>query len=175
MITNTMVEHINEKLNSLTKGKNPNFGANEPATEAPTEGILVVLTKGKNIESFASYDEILASSTVLGKNDVDIFSVEDKTINVINIPYSETISINKGIATGFAIVKVESNNLVQADITGSDVAVTPYKKYIINATSAAAADVTNYKILFSGELSTEQSIEVNNSFSLSNIKITFNS
>ena len=174
MITNTMVEHINEKLNSLTKGKNPNFGTNEPAAEVPTEGILVVLTKGKNLESFVSYDEILASSTVLGKNDVDIFTVEGKTINVINIPYSETISINKGTATGFAIVKVESSNLIQADITGSDVEVTPYKKYIINATSAAADDVINYKILFSGALNTDQPIEENNSFSLSNIKITFN-
>ena len=174
MITNTMVEHINEKLNSLTKGKNPNFGANAPAAEVPAEGILVVLTKGKNLESFASYDEILASSTVLGKNDVDIFTVENKTINVINIPYSETISINKGTATGFAIVKVESSNLIQADITGSDVEVTPYKKYIINATSAAADDVINYKILFSGALNTDQPIEENNSFSLSNIKITFN-
>ena len=174
MITNTMVEHINEKLNSLTKGKNLNFGVNETATEAPTEGILVVLTKDKNMESFTSYDEILASSTVLGKADVDIFTVEGKTINVINIPYSETISINKGTATGFAIVKVESSNLIQADITGSDVAVTPYKKYIINATSAAADDVVNYKILFSGALNTDQPIEENNSFSLSNIKITFN-
>ena len=174
MITNTMVEHINEKLNSLTKGKNPNFGANESAAEAPTEGILVVLTKSKNMESFASYDEILASSTVLGKDDVDIFTVEGKTINVINIPYSETISINKGTATGFAIVKVESSNLIQADITGSDVKVTPYKKYIINSTSAAADDVVNYKILFSGALNTDQPIEENNSFSLSNIKITFN-
>ena len=175
MITNAMIKYINEKLNSLTKGKNPNFGANAPAAEVPTEGILVVLTKGKNMESFTSYDEILASSTVLGKDNADIFTVEDKTINVINIPYSETISINKGTATGFAIVKVESSNLIQADITGSDVQVTPYKKYIINATSAAADDVINYKILFSGELSTEQPIEVNNSFSLSNIKITFNS
>lgn len=175
MITNAMIKYINEKLNSLTKGKNPNFGVNAPAAVVPTEGILVVLTKNKNLESFASYDEILASSTILGKDDVDIFTVADKTINVINIPYSETISINKGTATGFAIVKVESSNLIQADITGSDVEVTPYKKYIINATSAAADDVVNYKILFSGELSTEQSIEVNNSFSLSNIKITFNS
>ena len=175
MITNAMIKYINEKLNSLTKGKNPNFGANAPAAEVPTEGILVVLTKGKNMESFTSYDEILASSTVLGKDNADIFTVEDKTINVINIPYSETVSINKGTATGFAIVKVESSNLIQADITGSDVQVTPYKKYIINATSAAADDVINYKILFSGELSTEQPIEVNNSFSLSNIKITFNS
>ena len=175
MITNTMVEHINEKLNSLTKGKNLNFGVNETATEAPTEGILVVLTKSKNMESFASYDEILASSTVLGKDDVDIFTVEGKTINVINIPYSETISINKGMATGFAIVKVESSNLTEANITGSDVEVTLYRKYIINATSGAADDVKNYKILFSGELGTEQPIEVNNSFSLSNIKITFNS
>ena len=174
MITNTMVEHINEKLNSLTKGKNPNFGVNEPATDAPTEGILVVLTKGKNMESFASYDEILASSTVLGKDGVDIFTVEGKTINVINIPYSETISINKGTATGFAIVKVESSNLIQADITGSDVEVTPYRKYIINATSAAADDVINYKILFSGALNTDQPIEENNSYSRSNIKITFN-
>ena len=174
MITSEMVKHIQETLNSLTKGKNPNFGANEPAAEVPTEGILVVLTKGKNMESFASYGEILASSTVLGKADVDIFTVEDKTINVINIPYSETISINKGTATGFAIVKVEGSNLIQADITGSDVAVTPYKKYIINATSAAADDVINYKILFSGALNTDQPIEENNSFSLSNIKITFN-
>ena len=173
MITNTMVEHINEKLNSLTKGKNPNFGANAPAAEVPTEGILVVLTKGKDLESFSTYDEILASSTVLG-SDNDIFTATGKTIDVINIPYSETVSINKGTATGFAIVKVESANLIQADITGSDVEVTPYKKYIINATSDAADDVINYKILFSGSLNTDQPIEQNNSFSLSNIKITFN-
>ena len=173
MITNTMVEHINEKLNSLTKNKNPNFGVNEPAAEAPAEGILVVLTKGKNMESFTSYDEILASSTVLGTSN-DVFTVGGKTINVINIPYSETVSINKGTATGFAIVKVESSNLIQANITGSDVEVTPFKKYIINATSAAD-DVINYKILFSGALNTDQPIEENNSFSLSNIKITFNS
>ena len=172
MITNTMVGYINEKLNSLTKGKNLNFGVNEPAGEAPATGILVVLTKGKNLESFSSYDEILASSTVLGIN--NIFTANGKTIDVINIPYSETISINKGTATGFAIVQVESNNLVQTDITGSDVEVTPYKKYIINATSAAADDVINYKILFSGALNTDQPIEENNSFSLSNIKITFN-
>lgn len=173
MITNIMVEHINEKLNSLTKGKNPNFGVNAPAGEAPESGILIVLTKGKNIESFASYDEILASSTVLG-SDANIFTTDNKTINVINIPYSETASINRGTATGFAIVKVESSNLIQADITGSDVEVTPYKKYIINATSDAADDVINYKILFSGALNTDQPIEENNSFSLSNIKITFN-
>ena len=173
MITNTMVGYINEKLNSLTEGKNPNFGVNEPAGEAPATGILVVLTKGKNLESFSSYDEILASSTVLGIN--NIFTADGKTINVINIPYSETISINKGTATGFAIVQVESNNLIETNITGSDVEVTPYKKYIINATSAAASDVANYKILFSGALNTDQPIELNNSFSLSNIKITFNS
>ena len=173
MITNTMVEHINGKLNELTKNKNLNFGVNEPAAEVPESGILVVLTKGKNMESFASYDEILASSTILGTSN-DIFTVEGKTINVINIPYSETTSINKGTATGFAIVQVESANLIQADITGSDVEVTPYKKYIINATSAATDDVVNYKILFSGALNTDQPIEENNSFSLSNIKITFN-
>ena len=173
MITNTMVGYINEKLNSLTEGKNPNFGVNEPAGEAPATGILVVLTKGKDMESFTSYDEILASSTVLGTSN-DIFTVEGKTINVINIPYSETISINKGTATGFAIVQVESNNLIETNITGSDVEVNPYKKYIINATSAANDDVVNYKILFSGALNTDQPIEENNSFSLSNIKITFN-
>ena len=173
MITNAMIEYINEKLNSLTKGKNPNFGVNQPASGVPESGILVVLTKEKNMESFSSNEEILASSTVLG-SDVNIFTANDKTIDVINIPYSETISINKGTATGFAIVQVESNNLIETNITGSDVEVTPYKKYIINATSAANDDVINYKILFSGALNTDQPIEENNSFSLSNIKITFN-
>lgn len=173
MITSEMIKNINEKLNSLTRGKNINFGKNEPAAEIPETGILVVLTKGKDLESFSSYDEILASSTVLG-SDNDIFTATGKTIDVINIPYSETVSINSGTATGFAIVQVENANLIQADITGSDVEVTPYKKYIINATSAAADDVINYKILFSGSLNTDQPIEQNNSFSLSNIKITFN-
>lgn len=174
MITNEMIKNINEKLNSLTRGKNINFGKNEPAEEIPETGILVVLTKGKDLESFSSYDEILASSTVLG-SDNDIFTATGKTIDVINIPYSETVSINSGTATGFAIVQVENVNLIQADIIGSDVEVTPYKKYIINATSAAADDVVNYKILFSGSLNTDQPIEQNNSFSLSNIRITFNS
>ena len=169
MITNTMVEHINEKLNSLTKGKNPNFGTNTPATEVPTEGILVVLTKGKNLESFTSYDEILASSTVLGKDDVDIFTVEGKTINVISIPYSETISVDTGTAKGFAIVQVTSGNLFKKSIVGSGTDVQPYDKYVINPSSLSGCF-----ILFSGSINGPQTIEENNSFSLSNIKITFN-
>ena len=178
MITKTMVDHIKDTLNNLTKGKNPNFGKDENAGDtAPDGGILVVLTDESNLENFTGYSNILASSTVLDDSKAEVFkinSANNKTIDVNNIPYSETISINKGTATGFAIVKVESSNLIQADITGSDVEVTPYKKYIINATSAAADDVINYKILFSGALNTDQPIEENNSFSLSNIKITFN-
>ena len=169
MITSEMVKHIQGTLNSLTKGKNPNFGANTPATEVPAEGILVVLTKSKNMESFASYDEILASSTVLWKDDVDIFTVEGKTINVINIPYSETISINKGTATGFAIVQVAATNLKEVNIVGSNENADPRKKYVIDN-----AKLNGCSVLFSGSISNSQTIEENNSFSLSNIKITFN-
>ena len=169
MITSEMVKHIQGTLNSLTKGKNPNFGANTPATEVPAEGILVVLTKSKNLESFTSYNEILASSTVLGKDDVDIFTVEGKTINVINIPYSETISINKGTATGFAIVQVAATNLKEVNIVGSNENADPRKKYVIDN-----AKLNGCSVLFSGSISNSQTIEENNSFSLSNIKITFN-
>ena len=174
MITRTMVEHIIEKLNSLTRGKNTNFGKNLDAGElAPDGGILVVLTNEANLENFTTYGNILASSTVLG-TEKDIFSIADsgKTINVINIPYSETISINTGTAKGFAIVQVEQGDLIKKSITGSDPNASLWDKYIIKAGSDA--NVSNYKILFSGSLSGDQTIQDNNSFSLSNIKITFN-
>ena len=171
MITNEMVKHIEGTLNSLTKGKNTNFGKDEDATSAPTEGILVVLTDGESVEELnASTDhKVLASSTVLGKNDVDIFTADGKTINVINIPYSETISVQVGTAQGFAIVKVAAANLKQENIVGSNENADPRKKYIIDNTKLEGCSV-----LFSGTISTPQTIELNNSFSLSNIKITFN-
>ena len=174
MITRTMVEHIKDTLNSLTQGKNTNFGKNLAAGElAPDGGILVVLTNEANLENFTTYGNILASSTVLG-TEKDIFSIADsgKTINVINIPYSETISINTGTAKGFAIVQVEQGDLIKKSITGSDPNASLWDKYIIKAGSDA--NVSNYKILFSGSLSGDQTIQDNNSFSLSNIKITFN-
>ena len=174
MITRTMVEHIKDTLNSLTQGKNTNFGKNLDAGElAPDGGILVVLTNEANLENFTTYGNILASSTVLG-TEKDIFSIADsgKTINVINIPYSETISINTGTAKGFAIVQVEQGDLIKKSITGSDPNASLWDKYIIKAGSDA--NVSNYKILFSGSLSGDQTIQDNNSFSLSNIKITFN-
>lgn len=170
MITNKMVEHIQGTLNGLTKGKNTNFGINAPAGDsAPESGILIVLTDKENIETFDS-NKILASSTVLGKDDVDIFTVEGKTIKVINIPYSETISVDTGTAKGFAIVQVTSGNLFKKSIVGSGTDVQPYDKYVINPSS-----LDDCFILFSGSLSgVGQTIEENNSFSLSNIKITFN-
>ena len=171
MITNKMVEHIKDTLNGLTKGKNTNFGQDSDAgTSAPDSGILVVLTDGANVVKLSTNNgsKVLASSTVLGKND-DIFTVEDKTINVINIPYSESISIEAGSATGFAIVQVASTNLKQEDIVGSNENADPHKKYIIDKTRLDGCSV-----LFSGTISTPQTIELNNSFSLSNIKITFN-
>ena len=173
MITRTMVEHIKDTLNGLTKGKNINFGKNEDATSAPEKGILVVLTDEANLENFTTYGNILASSTVLGTN-ADVFSIADsgKTINVINIPYSETISINTGTAKGFAIVQVEQGDLINKSITGYDANASLWDKYIIKADSNDT--VSNYKILFSGSLSGDQTIQDNNSFSLSNIKITFN-
>lgn len=171
MITNTMVEHINEKLNSLTKGKNPNFGEDVNAGEtAPESGILVVLTDKENVETLSSSvgNKVLASSTVLGKN-VEIFTIEGKTINVINIPYSETLSVEQGSAKGFAIVQVTAANLIQKDIVGSNDKVEARKKYIINK-----ENLDGCSVLFSGSINTPQTIELNNSFSLSNIKITFN-
>ena len=171
MITNKMVEHIKDTLNGLTKGKNTNFGQDENAgTSAPDGGILVVLTDGANVDSLSdsSGKKVLASSTVLGKNE-DIFTAEGKTINVINIPYSETISVEKGTATGFAIVQVTANNLKQVSIVGSNENADPHKKYVIDN-----AKLDGCSVLFSGSISNNQTIEENNSFSLSNIKITFN-
>ena len=170
MITNKMVEHIQGTLNSLTKGKNTNFGRDEDAGSAPENGILVVLTDGENVVSLSgtSGNKVLASSTVLGK-DIDIFTVEGKTINVINIPYSESISVEEGTAQGFAIVQVTSTNLKQEDIVGSNENADPRKKYIIDNSKLEGCSV-----LFSGSINTPQTIELNNSFSLSNIKITFN-
>ena len=172
MITSEMVKHIQETLNGLTKGKNTNFGQDlDAGSSAPDSGILVVLTDGANVDSLSdsSGKKVLASSTVLGKNDVDIFSTDGKTINVINIPYSESISIGKGSATGFAIVQVASANLKEANIVGSNENADPRKKYIIDN-----AKLEGCSVLFSGTISTTQTIEENNSFSLSNIKITFN-
>lgn len=168
MITNKMVEHIKDTLNGLTKGKNENFGINAPAGDsAPESGILIVLTDKENIETFDS-NKILASSTVLGKNE-EIFSVNGRTINVISIPYSETISVDKGTAKGFAIVQVKAGNLFKKSIVGSGTDVQPYDKYVINPSS-----ISDCFILFSGSLNGLQTIEDDNSFSLSNIKITFN-
>ena len=172
MITSEMVKHIQGTLNDLTKGKNTNFGQDENAgTSAPDSGILVVLTDGANVESLdtSASKKVLASSTVLGKNNVDIFSADGKTINVINIPYSETISIEKGSATGFAIVQVTATNLKKVSIVGSNENADPRKKYVIDN-----AKLNGCSVLFSGSISTTQTIELNNSFSLSNIKITFN-
>ena len=171
MITSEMVQHIQGTLNGLTKGKNTNFGKDEDATSAPTEGILVVLTDGESVEELnaSTGHKVLASSTVLGKDDVDIFTADGKTINVINIPYSETISVQAGTAQGFAIVKVAAANLKQENIVGSNENVDPRKKYIINT-----GTLDGCSVLFSGTISTHQTIELNNSFSLSNIKITFN-
>ena len=171
MITSEMVKHIQGTLNGLTKGKNTNFGQDLDAGVAPDSGILVVLTDGANVETLdtSTGKKVLASSTVLGKNDVDIFSTDGKTINVINIPYSETISIEKGTAQGFAIVQVAANNLKEVSIVGSNENADPRKKYVIDNTKLAGCSV-----LFSGSISNNQTIEENNSFSLSNIKITFN-
>lgn len=173
MITNKMVEHIKGTLNDLTKGKNTNFGQDVDAgVSAPDSGILVVLTDGANVESLSNSanSKVLASSTVLGKDDVDIFTTDGKTINVINIPYSETISIEEGKATGFAIVQVTATNLKEASIVGSNEKAEPRKKYVIDN-----KNLEGCYVLFSGSLSgVGQTIEENNSFSLSNIKITFN-
>ena len=170
MITSEMVKHIQGTLNGLTKGKNTNFGQDLDAETSPDGGILVVLTDGANVVKLNtnSGSKVLASSTVLGKSE-DIFTVEGKTINVINIPYSESISIEAGSATGFAIVQVTSNNLKEVNIVGSNENADPHKKYIIDNTNLDGCSV-----LFSGTISTTQTIELNNSFSLSNIKITFN-
>ena len=171
MITSEMVKHIQGTLNGLTKGKNTNFGQDlDAGASAPDGGILVVLTDGANVDSLSNSagKKVLASSTVLGK-DIDIFTVEDKTINVINIPYSESISVEKGNATGFAIVKVTAANLISKDIVGSNENADTRKKYIINKDTLEGCSV-----LFSGSISGTQTIEENNSFSLSNIKITFN-
>ena len=171
MITNEMVKHIQGTLNDLTKGKNTNFGQDlDAGASAPDGGILVVLTDGANVEKLSTDNgrKVLASSTVLGKNE-DIFTVDNKTINVINIPYSESISIEAGSATGFAIVQVASTNLKQENIVGSNENADPRKKYIIDKTKLEGCSV-----LFSGSLNSPQTIEQNNSFSLSNIKITFN-
>ena len=175
MITKEMVGHIKDTLNSLTQGKNENFRKNENATSVPEKGILIVLTSSDfSGESFTSSNQILASSTVIGTTE-EVFKNDgtNKTIDVISIPYSETISVvDNGEATGFAIVQVDQNNLVSKEITGSDAKASLWDKYIIN--TGSDANVSNYKVLFSGALSSPQTIQKDNSFSLTNIKITFN-
>ena len=171
MITNEMVKHIQGTLNNLTQGKNTNFGTDSNAGDsAPESGILVVLTDGENVVSLSTSagSKVLASSTVLGKSE-DIFTAEGKTINVINIPYSETLSIEAGIAKGFAIVQVTATNLIKVSIVGSNTEALTREKYIIDKDKLEGCSV-----LFSGSINATQTIELNNSFSLSNIKITFN-
>ena len=156
MITSEMVKHIQVTLNGLTKGKNTNFGQDlDAGASAPDGGILVVLTDGANVAKLSTDNgsKVLASSTILGKND-DIFTANDKTINVINIPYSESISIEAGSATGFAIVQVASTNLKQENIVGSNENADPRKKYIIDN-----AKLEGCSVLFSGTISTPQLIE----------------
>ena len=175
MITKEMVGHIKDTLNSLTQGKNENFRKNENATSAPEKGILIVLT-GNDFsgENFTASNQILASSTVIGTTE-EVFKNDgtNKTIEAISIPYSETISVvDNGEATGFAIVQVDQSDLVLKKITGSDPNANLWNKYIIN--TGSDANVSNYKVLFSGDLSSPQIIQKDNSFSLSNIKITFN-
>ena len=175
MITKEMVRHIKDTLNSLTQGKNENFGINGHAASAPKKGILIVLTSSDFLgENFTSSSQILASSTVIGTNE-DVFKNEgtNKTIDVISIPYSETISVvDSGEAKGFAIVEVIQDDLEMKKITGSDANAKLWDKYVIKVGSDA--NVSNYKVLFSGELTSPQIIQKDNSFSLSNIKITFN-
>ena len=175
MITKEMVKHIKDTLNTLTQGKNENFGKNENATSAPEKGILIVLTSNDfSGENFTSSNQILASSTVIGTAE-EVFKNDgtNKTIDVISIPYSETISVvDNGEATGFAIVQVVQSDLVSKKITGYDANASLWDKYIIN--TGSGADVSNYKVLFSGVLTGSQIIQKDNSFSLSNIKITFN-
>ena len=175
MITKEMVKHIKDTLNTLTQGKNENFGKNENATSAPEKGILIVLTSNDfSGENFTSSNQILASSTVIGTAE-EVFKNDgtNKTIDVISIPYSETISVvDNGEATGFAIVQVVQSDLVSKKITGYDANASLWDKYIIN--TGSGADVSNYKVLFSGVLTGPQIIQKDNSFSLSNIKITFN-
>ena len=175
MITKEMVRHIKDTLNSLTQGKNENFGKNEHATSAPEKGILIVLTSSDfSGESFAASNQILASSTVIGTAE-DVFKNDgtNKTIDVISIPYSETISVvDNGEAKGFAIVEVNQDDLELKKITGSDANAELWNKYVIKVGSDA--NISNYKVLFSGDLSSPQIIQKDNSFSLSNIKITFN-
>ena len=175
MITKEMVGHIKDTLNSLTQGKNENFRKNENATSAPEKGILIVLTSSDfSGESFTSSNQILASSTVIGAAE-DVFKNDgtNKTIDAISIPYSETISVvDNGEAKGFAIVEVNQDDLELKRITGSDANAELWNKYVIKVGSDA--NVSNYKVLFSGDLSSPQIIQKDNSFSLSNIKITFN-
>ena len=175
MITKEMVKHIKDTLNDLTQGKNGNFGKNENATSAPEKGILIVLTSNDFTgENFASSNQILASSTVIDSAE-GVFKNEgtNKTIDVISIPQSETSSVvDNGEATGFAIVQVGQNDLVPKQITGYDAKASLWDKYIIN--TGSDANVSNYKVLFSGNLSSPQIIQKDNSFSLTNIKITFN-
>ena len=175
MITKEMVGHIKDTLNDLTRGKNTNFGKNENAASVPEKGILIVLTSSDFLgENFTSSSQILASSTVIGTNE-DVFKNEgtNKTIDVISIPYSETISVvDSGEAKGFAIVEVIQDDLEMKKITGSDANAKLWDKYVIKVGSDA--NVSNYKVLFSGELTSPQIIQKDNSFSLSNIKITFN-
>ena len=175
MITKEMVGHIKDTLNSLTQGKNENFRKNENATSAPEKGILIVLTSSDfSGESFTSSNQILASSTVIGTTE-EVFKNDgtNKTIDAISIPYSETISVvDNGEAKGFAIVEVNQDDLELKRITGSDANAELWNKYVIKVGSDA--NVSNYKVLFSGDLSSPQIIQKDNSFSLSNIKITFN-
>ena len=175
MITKEMVGHIKDTLNSLTQGKNENFRKNENATSVPEKGILIVLTSSDfSGESFTSSNQILASSTVIGTTE-EVFKNEgnNKNIDVISIPYSETISVvDNGEAKGFAIVEVNQDDLELKKITGSDAKASLWDKYIIN--TGSDANVSNYKVLFSGALSSPQTIQKDNSFSLTNIKITFN-
>jgi len=196
MITIHEVENIKKQLQKLANGSiELGAGQNYPvdwgfdnlAEPTPSAtGLFVVLYN--NGDSFVNNIEakkadvgtsdkrtILAISTRIPAG---LITRNDKTITISNVPYTETISTvtsdtkwqdneNNNVyakATAFAIVMGNIGNKVEI-LNEQGIGI---QKYVLSLEGEESP-----KVLFEGNIGNGQTIEPNNSFALTNIRITF--
>lgn len=197
MITIHEVENIKKQLQKLANGSiELGAGQNYPATWGfdnladpipGSTGLFVVLYNNgnsfvNNIDGAKKADvgtsdkrTILAISTRIPAG---LITREEKTITISNVPYTETISTvtsspewqdnenNNAYAKATAFAIVMGNIGTAVDILNEQGA--PVPKYVLSLEGEESP-----KVLFEGNIGNGQTIEPNNSFALTNIRITF--
>lgn len=199
MITSHEVENIKNQLqlfaNNSVSGNYPEEWGFDDKSETPplsgTEGLFVVLYNKDN-SSFINRNDKTFETNVLANTGTGerrvilarstripagLITWSDKTITISNVPYTETISTvtnaevwqdteNQNVyakANAFAIVM---GSIVETPVEILNEQGEPKDKYVL--------DVSNDpKVLFEGDIGNGQTIEPNNSFALTNIRITF--